>query len=441
MNFTQAQSHIADLINETASRREPYRLDRMRLFLGELGDPQNSYPTIHVGGTSGKGSTCTMLASVLTASGKRTGLHTKPHMRSMTERARIDGRPIPEQRFAELVEEMLPAMDRVTSEFTRPSYYETLLALAFAYFASEHVDIAVIEVGIGGKLDGTNVLMPLVSVITNIGLDHTEILGDTLEEIAADKAGIAKPGVPVLSAVQDAGARAVIEAHCAEAGAPFMYVPDRAAISEVESEPFSQRFTLTTEKTKYRIVLPVLGSFQRENAATAVLALEQLPEQLRPSPAAVEAGLARLDLPGRMEYFPSHPGVVFDVAHNPDKAAHLTAALADRFPDKRFTFVIAVSESKDATAILRVLAQLPGSFIFTSFDARGRAAIKPQRLASLAEGEGLWGRAMADPIEALTVARRNAGGEDIVVVTGSTFVVAELREWWMENVLATESSR
>lgn len=441
MNFAQAQAYISDLINESASRREPYRLDRMRSFLRALGDPQNTYPTIHVGGTSGKGSTCTMLASVLTASGKRTGLHTKPHMRSMTERARIDGQPIAEERFAELVERMISATDRVAAEFTKPSYYEALLALAFLYFAEVRVDVAVVEVGIGGKLDGTNVLTPLVSVITNIGLDHTEILGETLEAIAADKVGIAKPGVPLLSAVEDPGARAVIEARCTEVGAPFIYVPDRIAISDIESEPFSQRLTLTTDDAKYKVVLPVLGAFQQQNAACAVLALEQLPETLRPSTVTVERGLSRLDLPGRMEYFPSHPGVVFDVAHNPDKAAHLTAALAERFAGKRFTFVTAVGESKDAPAMLRVFAQLPSSFIFTSFDARGRAAIKPQRLASLAESEGLWGRAIADPIEAFTVARRNAGGEDIVVVTGSTFVVAELREWWMENVLATESSR
>ncbi len=441
MNFAQAQAFVLEMVSETGSRHEPYRLDRMRRFLEELGNPQDRYPTIHVGGTSGKGSTCTMIAAALTAAGKRTGLHTKPHLRSVVERAKIDGAPISEERFAELIEQLLPAMDRVSAEFTRPSYYETLLALAFLHFAQEQVDVAVVEVGIGGKLDGTNVLRPLVSIITNVGLDHTEVLGDTVEEIAADKAGIAKPGVPLLSAVDRPEARAVIETHCARTGTPFSFVPDYVKIEDVHLEAFSQRFVLKTPTAQYRIDLPVLGEFQQQNAACAVLALEHLPAQLRPSAEHIERGLSRLDLPGRMEYFPSHPGVIFDVAHNPDKADHLVRSLRAHFPDRRFTFVVAVGESKDAGEILRMFAQVPASFIFTSFDARGRIATKPQRLASIAESAGLWGRAIPDAIEGFTIARRNASSDEIVVVTGSTFVVAELREWWMENVVASRSAR
>ena len=355
----------------------------------------------------------------------------------MLERARIDGDPVSEERFAELVGQLIPAIDRITAEFTRPSYYETLLALTFLYFAQEHVDAAVIEVGIGGKLDGTNVLHPLVSLITNVGLDHTEILGDTVEQIAADKAGIAKLGVPLVSAVDRPGARAVIEAQCAAVGAPFLFVPDLVDIEDAETETLGQRFTLKTPREEYRIELPLLGEFQQRNAACAVLALEQLPPELRPARDEVERGLARVELPGRMEYFPSHPAVVFDVAHNPDKAENLVRSLRALFPEKHFTFVIAIGESKDAAEIIRVLAQAPATFIFTQFDARGRAAARPQRLASIAESIGLWGRAVTDPVEALAIARRNASGDDVVVVTGSTFVVAELREWWMENVVAS----
>lgn len=439
MNFSQAQAYLLGTVNESRSRREPYRLDRMYAFLRELGDPQNQYPTVHVGGTSGKGSTSTMVAAALTASGKRTGLHTKPHMRSMVERARIDGVNITEERFAELLTQMMPAIDTITNEFSRPSYYETLLALAFTHFAQESVDAAVIEVGIGGKLDGTNVLRPRVSVITNVGLDHTDILGETHEEIAEDKAGIAKPGVPLVSAVDHAGARAVIERHCSQAGAAFISVLDTARIEEQAIESYSQRFTVSTPLEQYDIMLPVLGTFQQVNAATAIVAMEQLEPSLRPSKDAVERGLARLNLAGRMEYFPSHPGVVFDVAHNPDKAAHLVESLMHQFPDRRFSFVIAVGESKDAQEILRSFVDLPASFIFTSFDTQGRTATRPQRLASLAETLGIWGRSVADPVEALSIARRNAAADDIIVVTGSTFVVAELRDWWMEHVVATQA--
>ncbi|MGH7756216.1 MAG: bifunctional folylpolyglutamate synthase/dihydrofolate synthase, partial [Vulcanimicrobiaceae bacterium] len=198
-SFEQAQSYLFGTINETLSRRSPGRLDRMRAFLRNLGDPQNAYPTIQVGGTSGKGSTASMLAAVLIAAGHRTGLHTKPHLNSMTERARVDHANVAEERFAELLDEMMPAIERTTAEIGRPSYYETLLALTLLHFARERVDIAVVEVGIGGALDGTNVLVPGLCIITNVGLDHTEILGDTLETIARDKVGIAKSGVPLVS--------------------------------------------------------------------------------------------------------------------------------------------------------------------------------------------------------------------------------------------------
>lgn len=441
MNFSQATAYLHGTINETRSRRMPYRLERMRALLHELGDPQERYPTVHVGGTSGKGSTSSMIAAVLAAAGKRTGLHTKPHLRSVVERARIDGIAVTEERFAQLLGEMMPAIERTVPEHGRPSYYETLLALAFVHFADEAVDVAVIEVGIGGKLDGTNVLHPQVSVITNVGLDHMDVLGDTVEEIAQDKAGIAKRGVPLISAVDHAGARAIIEARCAEVGAPFVHALESVCFEERPMPAFGQSFGLVTPAGRYEIALPVLGRFQERNAATAVIALEHLPPALRPDASAVERGLAQLVLPGRMEFFPAFPPVVFDVAHNPDKAAHLAASLREKFADRRFAFVIAIADSKDARGVLRTFVEMPASYVFTSFETPGRSAVRPQRLASLAEELGIWGRAVADPVEALMIARRNASGGDVVVVTGSTFIVAQLREWWMEHVAAREPAR
>ena len=434
MDFRQAETYLLGTIDEGVSRREPYRLDRMRAFLRELGDPQDAYPTVHVGGTSGKGSTSTLIASMLRASGKRTGLHTKPHLRSMTERARIDGADVPEERFAELFEEMMPAIERCAMEEGRPSYYESLLALAFLYFARERVDVAVIEVGLGGTLDGTNVIVPLVAAITTVGLDHTEILGDTLEAIAADKAGIAKPGVPLVCGVTDPGARGVIETRCAEVGAPFVPVWETTAIDAGPLQRLGQRFAVTTPADRYEVELPLLGAFQRTNAAIALRVVEQLPADLRPGREACERGLATATLAGRMEYFPAHPGVVFDVAHNPEKAARLADSLREQFPDRHFWMIVAIGTSKDAGEIVRALGVLPATFVFTSFEAAGRTAVKPQRLASIAEDAGSWGRAIADPVEALTIARRNARADDVVVVTGSTLVVAELREWWFEHV-------
>lgn len=437
MTFASAQAYLLGTINETASRRIPNRLDRMRALLAALGNPQDRYPTVHVGGTSGKGSTATMLAAALDAAGNKTGLHTKPHLSSVTERARINGIAISENRFGDILGQMMPAIETIAALHGRASYYETLLAIAFVYFAQEHVDVAVIEVGIGGTLDGTNVLTPLVSVITNVALDHTEILGDTTAAIAHDKAGIAKPGVPLVSDVHDPDARAVIEEACRNVGAPFVPVSETATIEARSGERYGQSFGVTTPADRYELALPVLGEFQQRNAATAIRALEQLPPTLRPARSAIEAGFSRLVIPGRMEYFPSHPAVVFDLAHNPDKASHLARALRTTFPEQRFAFVIAVTETKDASAIVAPFAGMPGTFTFTSFEVPGRTAMRPQRLASVAGEIGVWGRAIADPVDAFAVARRNADARDVVVVTGSTFVVATLRDWWLANVASS----
>jgi dihydrofolate synthase/folylpolyglutamate synthase len=437
VNYASAETYLLGLINEHASRRAPNRLDRIRALVGALGDPHLRYPTLHVAGTSGKGSTATMLAAALEAGGKRVGLHTKPHLVSATERIRVDGTPIAEDAFGELLEEMLPAIEQVAAEHGRPSYYETLLALAFVAFAQAGVDAAVIEAGIGGRLDGTNVLQPRVSIITNVSLDHTEILGDTTAAIARDKAGIAKRGVPLVSDARDADARREIEAACALAGAPFVSVADTTAIEPRPSERYGQSFDVRTPLDRYELSLPVLGAFQQDNAATAIRALE-LAGDLRPSRAQIEAGFARLVIPGRMEFFPSHPSVVFDVAHNPDKTAHLVAALRSTFPDRRFSFVIAIAESRDVKPILQPFTDLGAIFSFTTFAGiPGRTAIRPQRLASIAEELGIWGRAINDPVDAFSIARRNADANDIVVVTGSTFVVATLREWWFANVVSS----
>jgi dihydrofolate synthase/folylpolyglutamate synthase len=416
-SYAQAQEYLLDTIDEVVSRRTSYKLDRMRALLRELGDPHRAYRTVHVGGTSGKSSTSTMIAAALQAAGKRTGLHTKPHLHAMTERARIDGAPIERERFAALLDAMMPAIERTAAQFGRPTYYETLLALAFVYFADERVDVAVIEVGLGGRLDGTNLVLPMVAAITSVGYDHTDVLGSTIEAIAFEKAGIAKPGVPLVLAVVPATALAVIERYAAEVGAPLVYVSEAARRAAAE------------------LRLRTLGGFQRANAATAIAVLERIDDDLRPTRAETARALEELDIPGRMERFSAHPDVVFDVAHNVEKAEALVAALRESFPGRRIHYVVAIGESKDARRILEVLAELPSTFTFTSFAASGRRAIRPQRLAMIAESFRSWGRAISDPIEALTVARRTATVDDVVVVTGSTFLVADVRQWFVPSAV------
>ncbi len=431
MDYEAATAYLLATINETVSRRLPYRLERMRAFMHELGDPQERYPTVHVGGTSGKGSTSTMIAAALAGGGKRTGLHTKPHLRSMTERARIDGVAISQARFGELLEEMMPAIERTAHEHGRPTYYETLLALTLLYFAHERVDVAVIEVGLGGRLDGTNVIVPQVAAITSVGFDHMDVLGDTLEAIALEKAGIAKPGVPLVVNVEQAVAFDVVAEQAQRAGAPLIDVRAVTRIDEIGIERELQSFRVTTPRGDYALRTRMLGEFQRTNAATAITALEALGEDLRPSIEQVESALGDLMIPGRMEVYTGHPTVVFDIAHNAEKAEHLVASLRERYPDRRFTFVVAIGASKDAPEILRTFATLPGSFVFTTFATAGREAMSPMRLMRVAESIGSWGRVVQEPVEALSVARRNSDANAVIVVTGSTFLVAELREWWL----------
>ncbi len=298
-SYAEAETYLFDTIDETVSRRTSYKLDRMRALLSELGDPHRAYPTIHVGGTSGKGSTATMIAGALHAAGKRTGLHTKPHLGAMTERARIDGASIPPERFAVLLDEMLPAIARAAAQHGRPTYYETLLALAFKYFADERVDVAVIEVGLGGRLDGTNVILPVVAAITSVGYDHTDVLGETIEAIAFEKAGIAKPRVPLVLAPMPAAALQVIERYASGVGAPIVHVAQVVRVErERTEERGAQMLSVFTPRGSYRLRLAVAGAFQRTNAATAIAVLEQLADELRPRPEEIVAALNDIEHSG-----------------------------------------------------------------------------------------------------------------------------------------------
>jgi dihydrofolate synthase / folylpolyglutamate synthase len=433
--FERVEAYLLSTIGETVSPRTSYKLDRMRAFLRELGDPHRAYPVIHIGGTSGKSSTSTMVASILQASGKITGLHTKPHLHSMTERARIDGIEVSQERFAELFEEMLPAIERVTPEYGRPTYYETLLALAFLHFARARVDVAVIEVGLGGRLDGTNVVLPEVAAITSVGFDHTDVLGDTIEAIAREKGGIAKPGVPLVVAATDPVAVDVLGACARDAGAALVQVRDTVATRALEPEPpWAQVFEADTASQRYRVRLAVHGLFQRENAATAIAIVELLPQALRPDRDAVERGLSAANIAGRMEIF-SDRGVtlVFDIAHNVEKASHLAASLRELFAGRNVTYVVSIGETKDAAHILERLSVAGTRAVTTRFSATGRNAVDAGELAGLARAAGMLAETIEPAMDALSAARARAQDGDAIVVTGSTFLVAELRDAWLRQ--------
>src|SRR5579863_1751310 len=292
MDFASALRFLQTTTNESVSRRHPGRLDRMRALLEHLGNPEREFRSIHVGGTSGKGSTATMCAAMLTAAGYRVGLHTKPHLRSVTERLSLDGRQIDGERFAALIERQLPAVDAMRhGQWGPPSYFELLVAAAFLLFAEERVDVAVVEVGIGGTLDGTNVLTPLVSVLTNVGLDHMDVLGETVEAIALDKSGIIKEKIAVVTAAEHPGALEVIREAALRRRAPLVLVSEAARIDASPDASYEQRARITTARAAYDVTLPVLGGFQLVNAATAIVALEQVAETLPVTVEAVVKGL------------------------------------------------------------------------------------------------------------------------------------------------------
>jgi dihydrofolate synthase/folylpolyglutamate synthase len=430
-SFAAAEHYLLGTIDETTSPRTSYKLDRMRALLHELGDPHLAYPTVHVGGTSGKGSTSTMIARALEENGKNTGLHTKPHLRDATERALVNGVAVSRDRFAQLLDGMMPAIRRVTAAYRRPTYYETLLALAFLHFQCERVDVAVIEVGLGGRLDGTNLVRPRVSAITSVGYDHTEVLGDTLEQIAREKGGIAKNGVPFVVADVADGAMRVLEECSANAGARLVRVAD--AVNVESASPDSRRFRAVTATARYDAHLGVRGDFQRTNAATAVAVLEALGDDLRPPAQAVERAFASVRIPGRFEILNDDPPLVLDIAHNPEKARALVLALQRAFPATDVHYVIAIGERKDAAQLLSIFGEMPGTFTFASFDVRGRPAIAPSRLRAMAQALDRTGSVAGDPVSGVLQARALAKPGEPIVVTGSTFAVAAVREWQLSE--------
>ncbi|MDQ1301623.1 MAG: dihydrofolate synthase / folylpolyglutamate synthase [Chloroflexota bacterium] len=423
-----------------------FELQRMYDLLARLGNPHQAYPTIHIAGSKGKGSTAAMSESILRAAGYRTGLYISPHLHSFGERMQIDGAPISAEDFAALVDALAPHAEAVAGI----TWFEVITALAFLHFARRRVDVAVIEVGLGGRLDATNVITPAVSVITSLSYEHMAWLGDTLAKIAFEKAGIIKPGVPVDCAPQEADALAVIERVCAERAAPLLLVgrewqahpgPIHAggqsfAAADVRSDDFSRRSdaaaaeAATTSRAWTRFDLPLLGRHQIVNAVCALAAVGQAAAAgLALPPAALHAGLRAVQWPGRGEVLSSDPLVVADGAHNGDSARKLVEMLAEWFPGRRWAFVVGTLSDKDHVAILRELAPHAAQLFLTRSHS-GRAT-DPALLAALARQFGGEISPAASVAEALTGALATGHA---VCLTGSLSIAAEAREAWAERL-------
>lgn len=427
---------------------EQFDLGRMRLFVEQLNRPENAYPIIHVAGTKGKGSVSALCASALQAAGYRTGLYTSPHLVDYAERIQVNRQPIAHSDLISLLEEIKPLLEGETHLTT----FEITTALAFLYFARQKVDAAVIEVGLGGRLDATNVVTPSVSVITSLSYDHTQFLGSTLSEIAAEKGGIIKPGVPVVLAPQTEEARLVIERIAAERGSPLIQVGRDYLFAELSRSLFSGQ-TLQVwpvqeqghvdefiesggldEWEPLRLTIPLLGHHQVENAATAYVALQVFRQRALPlSEAAIRDGFTQVSWPGRFEILQRYPPVVLDCAHNRDSALKLRLALDDYFPAVPVILVFGASEDKDIEGMFTELMPRVQRVIATR-SIHPRAA-DPQIMVDLAHRSGRPAKVVENVEDALQEAMRLADGEAMVLVTGSIFVAAGARDSWYNKLI------
>jgi dihydrofolate synthase/folylpolyglutamate synthase len=403
------------------------KLDHMRRLLSRLGDPHGRLPIVHVAGTKGKGSTAAMLAAVFRRAGFRTGLFTSPHLCRVEERFQVDGAPITDDELTALLNEVRAAdVDGLT-------FFEVATAVGFLHFVRRRCEAAVVEVGLGGRFDSTNVCTPAVSLIASISFDHTKLLGDRLASIAFEKAGIVKPGRPAVSGATAPEARAVIERVCAQRRAPlrqagpdFRYESEPGRVTAGGVRP--QRVRVVSRRTWPTLDVNLLGDHQAANAAVAVATVEELRAQGWHLPdEAVAAGLAEVSWPARMEVVSRRPLVVLDCAHNVASALAVVETLQSSFPPGRRLLVFAGSSDKDLAGMFRVMAPHFAYAWLTRYTDNPRS-VAPEQLAALwqAAGDAPFTRC-ARPVEAWRQAREAAGPDDLICVNGSVFLAGELR--------------
>jgi dihydrofolate synthase/folylpolyglutamate synthase len=434
MTFAEALSYLDSFINyerqpQVPYTRESFDLAEFERFLARLHDPHRRLKTVVVAGTKGKGSTAAMIASMAQASGLTVGLYTSPHLCSVCERIRVNGEMISEAAFAELVGDLMPHIEAAGMAGVRRfrTFFEILTAMALVHFERLGVDLAVLEVGLGGRLDATNVATPLVSVITPVSFDHTEVLGDTIPKIAREKSGIIKPHGLVVTAPQRPEALAVIREVCLAHGAHLLDVSQ-----ELRWRPLSYRwdgsaFDLeSTVRTYPTLEIPLPGPHQLLNAATAVATAEQLQAQGLPLSAdGIRRGMRQVQWEGRLETVSRQPWIVLDGAHNGDSARCLREALMTCFQYRRLILVLGISANKNLKGIVEELTPLAAVTVATR--AMVPRAAPPQRVADLAATSGARIIVEEDAQKALEQAIAATQRDDLLLVTGSLYLVGDAK--------------
>jgi dihydrofolate synthase / folylpolyglutamate synthase len=424
-------------------------LERVTALLDKLGNPHHSLKYVHVGGTNGKGSTAVMLTSILREAGYKVGLYTSPYLLSFTNRMAVNGDDIDRADLVSLVEEVRPVVDLISEDpdLGDMTEFEVVTVLALCYFARKNTDLVVMEVGLGGRLDATNVITPLLSIITNISLEHTDILGDTIEKIAFEKAGIIKAGRPLITAAGDKRALGVFEKRCSELGSPLYRVYPLSVATEAVSENkpaalpgkitnagqfFSYNgFSLQLEK----LFIPLRGSYQLDNAATALAAVEILFEEgFHCSDENVILGLAKTTWPGRLELLAEEPLLIMDGAHNPAAMEKLAAAVPAYFSYNRLILVYGMLADKDMESMLNSILPQADTVIFTR-PVLPRAA-DPAVVADYAANKLGFNKQVLvinEFDEAVEKAVSLAEPDDAVLVTGSLYTVSDIRAYWIKS--------
>ena len=411
-------------------------LDNIRELLRRMGNPQDTFLSIHVAGTNGKGSVCAALDAILRQTGRKIGLFTSPYLERFTERIRIDGEEIAPETFARWANRVRTVCQEMVADgFSNPTFFELVTAICFGVFSEARVDAAVIEVGMGGRLDATNVLSPAMTVIANIGLDHTHVLGDTVEAIAREKAGIMKRGVPVVVYPQTFDTAYAQLLHCArEAGAPLYALRD-AAITVEESGLAGSRYTLRYQGLDFGVLhVPLLGRMQVLNSATAVLAAALLAQQgsIPLTLEQIRAGLEAVRWPGRMELLSREPMLLLDGAHNPQGARQLAQTVRDFFPNGNAVLVTGMLRTKDAHHAAQALAGCAETILVTAPDSP--KVLPPADLAACYRDAGAAVQVMEDYRAALDTALQLGCAQGRpVIVTGSLYLVGAARTYLLSK--------
>ncbi len=433
LNYTQSTVYIESLTNYEKSPAALYDasnfdLRRMELLLAALGNPQAGRKTVHVAGTKGKGSTAAMVAGILRSAGYGTGLFTSPHLHSWQERIQVNGRPIAQKAFARLVNLVRPHVEEInkSARFGCLTTFEVLTAIAFLYFRDKEAAFQVLETGMGGRLDATNIVKPDVCVLTSISLDHTRVLGDTLAKIAREKAGIIKPGCTVVSAPQATAAGAVIKAKCLALDAPLIQAGKDIKWFPIKNNLSFQTFQIDGLLNKYRIRLPLLGDFQMENASLAVAAIEILQQQgATITYKDLLLGLGRVRWPARMQILGLSPLVIIDGAHNAYSVKRLVESIRKYFTYSQAYVIFGSSIDKDITGMGSELEGFANCVILTS-SSHARAA-SVDYLQKLLKKSNLKISRGLDAVKSLSAALSMASEGDIILATGSLFLAAEIQ--------------